>query len=414
MQSSPLDLAAILRPISIVEFLNSYWESKPLVIHRGDAGFYERLLTSSDLEGIISTADMRYPAIRLAKGGTYYPPQAYTTDITLGRLTFNGVPDVNRISMEYGKGATISLPYLHRTWTPLGALCAQFENALDYAAHANVYMTPGKAAGFPPHYDTHEVLVLQIAGKKKWLIDAPPLKLPHPSQDFASSGYTPGSRMMEIELAAGDVLYLPRGYVHSTTTSECHSAHVTIGINVLTWADLAWEWVPSCVQNEAYRRALPPGFASRPDLRPELKQHLTRLLREVSTDCDVLIDRAISVVQSGRQRSPTRFRADVIAIQANSVLQTPSKYRYGISQSDGHLIIEFDGRRFAFPKPMGDILEAMCAHATFRVVDLAGGDDTEAALTFARALQSIGFLQAERVAELIHPQVTDIERGLTP
>ena len=403
MQSSPLDLDALLRPISIVEFLSGYWESKPLVIHRGDAGFYEELLTSRDLESIISASDMRYPAIRLAKGGTYYPPQAYTTDITLGRLTFNGVPDVNRISMEYGKGATISLPYLHRTWAPLRALCAQLENALDYAAHANVYITPGEAAGFPPHYDTHEVLVLQIAGRKKWLIDEPPVKLPHTSQEFASSGYTPGPRMMEIELAAGDFLYLPRGYVHSTTTSECHSAHVTIGINVLTWADLARELIPSCVENEDYRRALPPGFANRSDLRPALKQHLTRMLREFPIDCDVLIDRAISVVQSGRQRIPTRFRADVIAIQANSVLQTPIKHRYGTSRSKGHLIIEFDGRRFAFPQPMGDILEDMCARATFRVVDLAGGRDTEPALSFARALQSIGFLQVQRVSRSDRP-----------
>jgi hypothetical protein len=68
-----------------------------------------------------STSDLRYPAIRLAKNGSHYPPQAYTTDITLGRLTFNGVPDVNRISLEYGNGATISLPLLHRTWTLLGS-----------------------------------------------------------------------------------------------------------------------------------------------------------------------------------------------------------------------------------------------------------------------------------------------------
>jgi hypothetical protein len=396
MRSSPLDFAFLLQPISVAEFFNSYWERKPLLIQRHDARFYEGLITNRDLEDIISTSDLRYPAVRLAKQGSFYPPQSYTTDITLGRLTFNGVPDVNKISLEYGKGATISLPFLHRTWVPLSLLCARLEEALDYAVHANGYITPGAAAGFPPHYDTHEVLVLQIAGKKRWLIDAPPLKLPHASQGFKSEGFTPGPRIMETELVAGDALYLPRGYVHSTTTYECHSAHVTLGVNVLTWADMAREFLPSCIENEEYRRALPPGFASRPELRPALKQRLTQLLPGVPIDQDGLIDQAIAVVQAGRRRIPARFRADVIVITANTLLQTPFKQRYDVAQGREHLILDFDGRRFVFPGAMGRFLEAIRACATFRLADLAGDPDSEALLTFARALQSIGFLQVKR------------------
>jgi hypothetical protein len=395
MHSGTPDFASLLHPVSIAEFFSSYWESQPLLLHRSDAGFYEGLLTNRDLEDIISTSDIRHPAIRLVKGGSYYPTQAYTTDVTVGRLTFNAVADVNKICLEYGKGATISLPLLHRTWAPLSSLCIRLEEALDYAVHANAYITPGGTAGFPPHYDTHEVLVLQIAGKKRWLIDAPPLKLPHSSQTFKPANYTPGPRRMEVELVAGDALYLPRGYVHSTTTSECHSAHVTIGINVFTWADIALEFVPSCLENEEYRRGLPPGFASRAELRPELKQRLIQMLPGVAIDHDVLIDRAISLVQAGRRRIP-RFRADVTVITATSLLQTPTKQRYDVAQSKEHLMLGFDGKKFVFPGAMGGILAAMCARATFRVADLAGGPDTEALLSFARALQSIGFLQVER------------------
>jgi hypothetical protein len=392
MHGSPHDFASLLHPVSTADFFSRYWECKPLAIHRNDAAFFRGLLTDRDLEDIISTSDLRYPAIRLAKNGSFYPANAYTTDVTLDRLTFNGVPDVNRICLEYGAGATISLPSLQRTWPPLGSLCARVEAALDYATHANVYITPGAAAGFPPHYDTHEVLVLQLAGGKRWLIDEPPLKLPHSSQRFKPADFTPGPRMMEIELVAGDSLYLPRGYVHSTTTSECHSAHVTIGINVLTWADLAREFVPGCVENEEYRRALPPGFASRPELRPALKQQLARMLPDVPVDLDLLIDQAISVVQAGRSRAPARFRADVMTITAHSVLQAPIRQRFEIARGRDHVVLGFDGRKFAFPGKVGAMLEAMCARPAFRVADLAGGFDAEALLTFARALQSIGFL----------------------
>lgn len=397
MHSSTDDFAHLLRPVSLAEFFQSYWERKPLVIHRNDAKFYQGLLTNRDLEDIVSSSDARYPALMLSKGGSYHPPDAYTTDVTIGRLTFAGVPDVKKISLEYGKGATLSLPGLHRTWGPLSGLCIRLEEALDYAAHANAYMTPGDTAGFPPHYDTHEVLVLQIAGRKRWLVDEPPVKLPHSSQRFKAEGFTAGPRVMETELEAGDALYLPRGYVHSTTTSGYHSAHVTIGLNVLTWADVAWEFVPSCVENEEYRRALPPGFASRAELRPALKQQLAQMLPGVAVEHDVLIDRAISLVQSMRHRIPARFRADVTVITANSLLQTPIKQRYEVAQGKDPLILDFDGKRFIFPGALGGILEVMCARAPFRLADLAGGSDTEAWLTFARTLQSIGFLQVKRV-----------------
>jgi ribosomal protein L16 Arg81 hydroxylase len=390
------DLASLLHPVPVSEFLSSYWECQPLVIHRDDPDYYAGLLTNRDLEDIISTSDMRYPALRLSKNGAFYPPQSYTTDVTVGRLTFNGVPDVNRISLEYGRGATISLQAFHRTWSPLSALCLRLEEALDYAAHANVYITPGETSGFPPHYDTHEVVVLQIAGRKKWLIDEPPLKWPHTSQSFESTGLAPGPRMMETELVAGDTLYLPRGYVHSTTTSDRHSAHITIGINVLTWADVVREFLPSCLDNEEYRRALPPGFASRGELRPALQRRLAEILPDAPMAHDVLVDRAIAAVRSGRRRIPARFRADVITLTADSVLQTAARQRYDIAQSKEDVVLHFDGTRFAFPRALAGILATMCAHETFRVTELAGGPNAEAALNFARALQSVGFLQVKR------------------
>lgn len=396
MRTNAFDLPSLLHPTAVAEFFDGYWERKPLVIHRNDATFYESLLTNRDLENIISTSDLRYPAIRLSKDGSYYPPHAYTTDLTVGRLTFQGVADVNRISLEYGKGATISLQALHRTWVPLSLLCVRLEEALDYAAHANVYITPGESAGFCPHYDTHEVLVLQIAGRKKWLIDEPPLQLPHCSQSFESTRPAPGPRIMETELMAGDALYLPRGYVHSTMTSESHSAHVTIGINVLTWADITREFLPSCLEMAEYRKALPPGFASRPELRPALKRRLMQMLPGVAVNHDLLIERAISVVQSGRRRLAAPFRADVIAITADSVLQTPPKERYDIARSREHLAVDFDGRKVLLPAAMAGILETMCAQVTFRIAELTAGANTEAVLTFARALQSIGFLHVRR------------------
>jgi hypothetical protein len=123
MEKRAHNLASLLHPISSDTFISTYWEKHWLLIQRGDAGYYEGLLTNENLEDIISSSDARYPAIMLAKDGIYYPPQAYCEDVKMGHVTFSGVPNVKKLSAEYGRGATITLTSLDRSWRPLGDLC---------------------------------------------------------------------------------------------------------------------------------------------------------------------------------------------------------------------------------------------------------------------------------------------------
>src|SRR3974390_2309223 len=62
------------------------------------------------------------------------------------------------------------------------------------------------------------------------------------TQTFTPTGYVPRP-LFELELKQGDLLYLPRGYVHAAHTSQVHSAHVTIGISVYTWVELLSELI---------------------------------------------------------------------------------------------------------------------------------------------------------------------------
>lgn len=120
------------------------------------------------------------------------------------------------------------------------------------------------------------------------------------------------------------------------------------------------------------------------------------MLPDIHVDLDALIDRAISLVLAGRRRIPARFRAAVRVITENSLLQAPPKQGYSVVPGKDRLLLDFDGKRIVFSGAMGGILEAMCARATFRVAELAHGSEAEPLLTFARALQSIGFLQVKQ------------------
>jgi ribosomal protein L16 Arg81 hydroxylase len=400
MEKPILDLAWLLHPIPLDVFFSTYWEKNWLLVQRGDEDYYRGLLTNQNLEEIISFADARYPAIMLAKDGVFYPPQAYCDDVKMGQVTFIGVPNLKKLSAEYAKGATIALTSLDRHWKPLSDLCLTLEEQLDHGVKTNIYLTAAHTTGFPPHYDTHDILVLQIAGRKLWRIHEPTVRLPDVSQPCEPMSFSPGPRLTEVELRAGDLLYLPRGYGHAATTSDSHSAHVTVGIHVYTWAGVLKEAEPSYVRVEEFRKSLPPGFASRIELRPAIKEQLRRMApaRLTDSDLDRVLSSALRSVNQSRRRMPGRFRADVAVISANSLLETPPDDRYHFSRHvDGlnHaavLTLNFQGNKYSFPTQLEGVLDAMCRRRRFRLRDLPGGHDNEALVGLAGYLQNIGFL----------------------
>lgn len=307
--------AELLAPASPETFFQRNWENEPLHIRRSDSGFYDLLLTNRDVEVAIASGGLRYPSIQLAKGGGFFPAEAFTRTIRSGDDLFAGIPNLNRVRAEYRSGATISLPGFHRAWAPLGALAAAIEEEFDHAVHTNVYITPASAAGFTPHYDTHEVFVLQIAGSKRWRIHPPPIPLPHRSQPFDPQALASSAPLLELQLVPGDLLYLPRGFVHWTTTTDSFSLHVTLGITVYTWVELLTEWAQSSRAHVQLRRALPPGFAGRDEIKRSLKQQLPCLIEELQrmSDYDGLLDGFIRRIRSARAGMRGEFQTAIMA-----------------------------------------------------------------------------------------------------
>jgi ribosomal protein L16 Arg81 hydroxylase len=376
------------------EFFSTYWEQKHCLLKRGQPHWYDSLITAADLENIISNSDARYPAIRLAKGGGYFPAEAYTRNVKHGDESFLGVPDLKRIADEYRHGATVALPALHRSWKPLGLLCDRLQTEFDHPAHANVYLTPGNAAGFTPHYDIHEVFVLQIAGRKRWSLYAPVIDLPYRTQPFTPRAYSGEAPMATLDLEAGDLLYLPRGVLHSTTTADSFSAHVTIGISVFTWVDLLKELTQQAVDDRELRRALPPGFATRQDIKPALQQQLQEALHllHARTDVDRLLDIFLNRVKQGQTARPEPFKAAVSVVTLESLCKPPPKDSYSLLEEDQKTMLLFREVRYQVTAPVVVTIRAMGAYSTFRGVDLNSPLDSESRLVLIRHLIDIGFL----------------------
>ncbi len=114
-------------------------------------------------------------------------PESYTVDLGWSPQPFSGTIDVDRVLAEFEDGATIVLQALHHNWPPIADFCRRLEAALGEPVQANAYFTPRSAQGLAVHHDTHDVFVLQTAGKKHWRVYEPVVELPLQDQKYSKS-----------------------------------------------------------------------------------------------------------------------------------------------------------------------------------------------------------------------------------
>ena len=107
----------------------------------------------------------------------------------------------------------------------------------------NAYITPPQNRGFAPHYDVHDVFVLQVSGRKHWRIHAPVVTDPLDNQNWEKSraavaAQAEGEPLIDCVLEPGDALYLPRGTIHAAEALGDTSIHLTVGIHPITRYEL--------------------------------------------------------------------------------------------------------------------------------------------------------------------------------
>jgi hypothetical protein len=197
----------------------------------------------------------------VVKDGAVLDPDLYTRAVQVGTEVIEDALDAGRAYDHFCRGATIILHDVQLYWAPLTVFCRSIEDFLTHPVHASAYLTPAGARALQAHYDTHDVFVLQAEGSKRWKVHPPLVEQPLPSQ-LSPLIESPGLEILDVILNSGDSLYIPRGFVHSAESLNEASLHVTIGIAPYTRIGILRQIAVLAEEVEAFRTALPVGFAS--------------------------------------------------------------------------------------------------------------------------------------------------------
>lgn len=268
------DRSALARLVGDVDdFAEHAWGRQPLLRPAADAGAFADLLTERDVDELVSRRGLRTPFVRVAKDGTTLRNADYTAPGGIGAGIADQASD-DRLTALFAGGSTLVLQALHRMWPPVIDFCQQLAADLGHPVQANAYITPPQNQGFDDHYDVHDVFVLQVAGRKRWSIHAP--VHPSPLRDQPWTGRREAVRrgagaepVIETVLEPGDVLYLPRGYLHAATALGGVTVHLTLGVHSWTRYSVAEELVGLALErladDEETRASLALGTSLDPD-----------------------------------------------------------------------------------------------------------------------------------------------------
>jgi ribosomal protein L16 Arg81 hydroxylase len=361
-------LSGLLAPLNAADFFAQHWEQKPLHAHAKRD--FTGLISTARMDALLADQVFDADSLSMARAEPRVGPEAY--------LGENGLVDRGLAARAYQEGATLIMPQLHRRERALAQLCRALEAEFSHAVQTNIYLTPPNAQGFQTHYDTHDVLVLQVEGTKRWRLYDTPVGAPFRGEQFTPDAVAAGHITAELVMEPGDVLYVPRGLMHDAVNADTDgpSLHITTGILVRTWADFLLEAVSEvALKSPALRAALPPGFAAMD--ADALKPQFEAALQAVNDDADVE-----AVLTLFADRFTTTRQADT----AGAIMLGQPSERLRIRRraliplhlaEDGdHIALVAPGGPVSFDTPAEDALKRLIAGETLSAEDFAAmGED---------------------------------------
>jgi hypothetical protein len=381
------DLEEFLRPVGAERFFDEHWEKQWCVLRGSTPERFAGLLELSDIEHLLGDRETPDGSIILTGGGK--GSLAHATE---------GVSQLGSALQGFADGRTILAKSANYRLPQLATLSAQLEKALGMRVHLNLYLTPVGSQGFKPHFDTHDVFVMQILGTKVWRVGGQTVALPLPEQapDRACS---PAPDAATLTIRPGDILYIPRGIIHEAWSCDETSLHITVGVNNATFLDVAVAALREAALRDVRLRVGLPPAALLSGNREDLAHGVLALCRDAVSEDDLIavIDRMADQFFASRRQPLTGSLTTIASLLASGLdgrfRLRPDALVKVVETTGGDVCIIFAGREVTLPARGRAAVELCVSGREFELADLPSNLDQEERAVIVRRLLKEGLLQ---------------------
>ena len=331
---------------------------------------------------------LRAPAFRMVRDGSTLALADTARAAGMGNVEVTDVVEPNRILEHHEAGATLVLQGLQHVDPAFARLSTNLALDLDQPVQVNAYISPAATRGLDIHFDFHDVIVVQLAGSKRWRVWEPLARTRRPVKD----GSVAMPRLEELDeplvdrvLRPGDCLAVPRGFPHAAETVDDASTHLTLGIMALTWERLLRRVLGGTVSGTALADRLELGALDRGYDSTAAMAALAELVEPAR-----LREAVAAEVWRRQPRTRVRPRAAPPVEPDDRVRVTPGPL-LRLRRFDDQLALELGDRRLLMPTAAEALMCAALTSATpFTAADVRGDLDLDSAMVVIRRLAREG------------------------
>ncbi len=339
--------STLLGGLSPAEFLNEYWQKKPLVIREALPGFTSPL-APEELAGLALEEGVTSRLI-LEQGGEY-PWQL--KEGPFDEDDFLGLPETHW---------TVLVQEVDRLIPEVGALLEHFRFIPRWRIDdimASYAPTHGNVGA---HIDNYDVFLLQGLGQREWQFGHTPVEDETivPDRDVRMlADFTPDETVV---LEPGDMLYLPPRIAHHGIALDDRCMTYSVGFRAPSHQRLISDFVSDMLETVD-----PDARYSDPDLspanhpgaiRPEARERVRSILRQLTPDDDVIdrwFGRYITEPKRGQGALPPDQPIEPAtlteAVQAGTSLWHGGASRLAyLTHDDGTVSLFIDGHERRLP-----------------------------------------------------------------
>jgi ribosomal protein L16 Arg81 hydroxylase len=381
MGEANMEFDQVIAPLGKDAFLSDHWEKSWLHLP-GTMGRFADLLSWDDLGGILDNTRMAPPHIRLSKDGQTVEAERYV-HAPPGAGNQPRV-DSGRLVTLLAEGATLVLQGVEEVAPKVRALSNSFRDALLARNHVNLYAGWRSENGFDLHWDPHEVMVLQLHGRKRWQIFGPTQEQP---LDVGSPPKPAGLPLWDGLLNSGDILYLPRGWWHVAHPVNEPSMHLTFGIAPMHGLNLL-NWMVMKLRGEVHlRRNLPllQDIAARQAYMAQLRAIVTQALGDAAIE-DFMRDAGEHAHGRAPIRLPRAPYDQVAPLQDESLIRLASSPRLLLRTEADKVTFNAYGKNYSVPIYVKPALDLLRDDRAIPLGQLCAAVDGEAVANLRRGL----------------------------
>jgi ribosomal protein L16 Arg81 hydroxylase len=209
------DLQSLIKPLTETEFLSLLRERKLTLVPGLGSGRFEELLNWEALNDLLDHGTYPLQQMRVMRESIPIPSTFY---LKRGRV------DPTAIDKLLDQGVSLLFNRLDEHIPALQALCNNIASRTAEQIFAAAIVTSGHGGALKCHYDNEDLLILQVAGTKRWQVFGSPVR--NPIAGIREEPAPDDPPEFDHVMRPGDLLFLPAGYWHHCENGPERSLHI--------------------------------------------------------------------------------------------------------------------------------------------------------------------------------------------